>query len=743
MSKYYYELMDKIKEVNENIKAEERELYPDLVKSEERFKRYIVLFLICYLILIFSPIIFNKNIIWTVIFLISSIVFLILSVSYLKSYTNKIKKYPNLFIKKSVKIKEYVEYRFKKSPQSAVKQLIEECNEYINNRSRRYSILPKVISVTMSLAIVPTMDFVFKSALEGKFDSLPVIIILLIMGMVTFYFLTLFWDKLLYEPVTGKAADNLAQLHLLEEVRYLMYIGETSMTKRALISVSDKAGIVEFAQELKKLGWDIISTGGTKVALDNAGVDTIAIDDVTGFPEMMDGRVKTLHPNIHGGLLARRDLDSHLQAAKDNQIELIDLVVVNLYPFKETILKPDVTYADAVENIDIGGPSMLRSAAKNHASVTVVVDPADYAVVLDELAANGETSYGTRQRLAAKVFRHTAAYDALIAAYFTAQVGESKPEKLTLTYDLKQPMRYGENPQQDADFYQKALPTEYSIASAKQLNGKELSFNNIRDADAAIRIIRDFKDRPTVVALKHMNPCGIGQADDIETAWDYAYESDPVSIFGGIVVLNREVDAATAQKMHGVFLEIIIAPSYSDEALEILTTKKKNLRILALPFDAQDASEVEAEYTGVVGGLLVQNQDVVKESPADWQVVTKRQPTETEATALEFAWKAIKYVKSNGIIVTNDHMTLGVGPGQTNRVASVRIAIDQAKDHLDGAVLASDAFFPFADNVEEIAKAGIKAIIQPGGSVRDQESIEAADKHGLTMIFTGVRHFRH
>ena len=346
------------------------------------------------------------------------------------------------------------------------------------------------------------------------------------------------------------------------------------MTKRALISVSDKSGIVEFAQELKKLGWDIISTGGTKVALDNAGVDTIAIDDVTGFPEMMDGRVKTLHPNIHGGLLARRDLDSHLEAANDNQIELIDLVVVNLYPFKETILKPDVTYAEAVENIDIGGPSMLRSAAKNHASVTVVVDPADYAVVLDELSAAGETSYETRQRLAAKVFRHTAAYDALIAEYFTAQVGESKPEKLTLTYDLKQAMRYGENPQQDADFYQKALPTDYSIASAKQLNGKELSFNNIRDADAAIRIIRDFKDRPTVVALKHMNPCGIGQADDIETAWDYAYESDPVSIFGGIVVLNREVDAATAEKMHGVFLEIIIAPSYTDEAIAILTNKK-------------------------------------------------------------------------------------------------------------------------------------------------------------------------
>lgn len=515
------------------------------------------------------------------------------------------------------------------------------------------------------------------------------------------------------------------------------------MTKRALISVSDKTGIVEFAQELKELGWEIISTGGTKTALDQAGLETIAIDDVTGFPEMMDGRVKTLHPNIHGGLLARRDLDSHLQAAADHEIGLIDLVVVNLYPFKETILRPDVTYDLAVENIDIGGPSMLRSAAKNHASVTVVVDPSDYEIVLSELREAGQTSYENRQRLAAKVFRHTAAYDALIADYFTKQVGEEKPEKLTLTYDLNQPMRYGENPQQDADFYQNVIPTDYSIASAKQLNGKELSFNNIRDADAAIRIIRDFKDRPTVVALKHMNPCGIGQGNSIEEAWDYAYEADPVSIFGGIVVLNREVDAATAEKMHPVFLEIIIAPSYSKEALAILTNKKKNLRILELAFDAQDASEIEKEYTGVVGGLLVQSQDVVEEHPADWQVVTDRKPSEQEQTALEFAWKACKYVKSNGIIVTNDHMTLGVGPGQTNRVASVRIAIEQAKDRLEGAVLASDAFFPFADNIEEIAAAGIKAIIQPGGSVRDQESIDAANKHGLTMIFTGVRHFRH
>ena len=323
------------------------------------------------------------------------------------------------------------------------------------------------------------------------------------------------------------------------------------MTRRALISVSDKAGIVAFATTLQELGWEIISTGGTKTALDAAGVATIAIDDVTDFPEMMDGRVKTLHPKIHGGLLARRDLDSHVSAMKAHDILPIDLVVVNLYPFKETIVKPDVTYADAVENIDIGGPSMLRSAAKNHASVTVVVDPADYALVLDAFSEHGDTSYETRQKLAAKVFRHTAAYDALIAEYFTAQVGVDKPEKLTVTYDLKQAMRYGENPQQDADFYETALPVPYSIAAAKQLNGKELSFNNIRDADAAIRIIRDFT-APTIVALKHMNPCGIGSADTIEKAWDYAYASDPVSIFGGIVVSNREVDVETAKKMHVV-----------------------------------------------------------------------------------------------------------------------------------------------------------------------------------------------
>lgn len=741
-------LLDKVKEFEYFFNEYEKQFYPKVIKIRNLFLVSLIVFIILML---------TSYVLWFWNFgdlcvKIVSLIFTVLSLGgfiYLSRKFDKISDgKPNKFEELCREIKYELILMYGEKASYAVKLLIADLTDKQDNKIKKYESLVKSVGIVGIILVTAFITLALNKLFVADETAISVETFLgLILIVAIIVWLINFIDSgiknIIKYPIWGKASKEVYLIDILYEVKYMVLEKENIMTKRVLISVSDKAGIVEFAQELKKLGWEIISTGGTKVALDNAGVDTIAIDDVTGFPEMMDGRVKTLHPNIHGGLLARRDLDSHLEAAKDNKIELIDLVVVSLYPFKETILKPDVTYADAVENIDIGGPSMLRSAAKNHASVTVVVDPADYAVVLDELAANGETSYETRQRLAAKVFRHTAAYDALIAEYFTAQVGESKPEKLTLTYDLKQPMRYGENPQQDADFYQKALPTDYSIASAKQLNGKELSFNNIRDADAAIRIIRDFKDRPTVVALKHMNPCGIGQADDIETAWDYAYESDPVSIFGGIVVLNRELDVATAEKMHGVFLEIIIAPSYTDEALAILTNKKKNLRILALPFDAQEASEVEAEYTGVVGGLLVQNQDVVKESPADWQVVTKRQPTETEATALEFAWKAIKYVKSNGIIVTNDHMTLGVGPGQTNRVASVRIAIDQAKDRLDGAVLASDAFFPFADNVEEIAKAGIRAIIQPGGSVRDQESIEAADKYGLTMVFTGVRHFRH
>jgi phosphoribosylaminoimidazolecarboxamide formyltransferase/IMP cyclohydrolase len=512
--------------------------------------------------------------------------------------------------------------------------------------------------------------------------------------------------------------------------------------KRALISVSDKKRVAEFAKELVNLSFEIISTGGTKKILEKAGVPTIAIDEVTNFPEMMDGRVKTLHPKIHGGLLGRRDLKSHKKAMADHEIQPIDLVCVNLYPFKETILKKGVSQAEVIENIDIGGPSMLRSAAKNHAAVTVVVDPSDYAKVISELKESGVTTFATRQKLAAKVFRHTAAYDALIAGYLTESVGEESPEKLTLTYDLKQSLRYGENPQQRAHFYQDALPISYAVASGKQLHGKKLSYNNIKDADAAIQIVREY-EKPTVVVLKHMNPCGIGTGKTIEEAWHQAYDADSVSIFGGIVVLNRQVNHITAEKMQQIFLEVIIAPSFSAEALKILTRKKKNLRLIQLDFSKKDENKNHLMVTGVLGGILVQNQDVVQEDMEKWEIVTKRKPSQKEWSALKFAWKVVKHVKSNAIVIANAQQTLGIGAGQMNRVGAVKIAIEQAKSRLNGAALASDAFFPFADNIEEIAKARIKAIVQPGGSVRDQEIVEAADYYDIAMIFTGVRHFKH
>ncbi|WEV61312.1 bifunctional phosphoribosylaminoimidazolecarboxamide formyltransferase/IMP cyclohydrolase [Streptococcaceae bacterium ESL0729] len=514
------------------------------------------------------------------------------------------------------------------------------------------------------------------------------------------------------------------------------------MSKRALISVSDKAGIVEFAKKLASLDFEIISTGGTKKALDEAGLATIAIDTVTEFPEMMDGRVKTLHPKIHGGLLARRDDENHLKAMEENDIQAIDLVVVNLYPFKETILKEGVTEAEAIENIDIGGPSMIRSAAKNSQDVTVLVDPVDYEKVLEELAKEGATSLSTRKKLAAKAFRHTAAYDALIAGYLTEKVGLERPEKLTLTYDLKESLRYGENSHQRAAFYENPLPVAYSIAQAKQLHGKKLSYNNIKDADAAIKISREYT-KPTVVALKHMNPCGIGTACDIDTAFDLAYDADPLSIFGGIIVLNREVDSVTAEKMSKIFLEIIIAPSFSQAALEILS-RKKNIRLLTLDFSSTKTSD--RETVSVLGGLLIQDQDLPESDLVqNWHVVTDRKPTNEELEALEFAWNAVKHVKSNAILLASKEQTVGIGAGQMNRVGSVKIAVEQAQESgkLEGAVLASDAFFPMDDSVEFAGENGIKAIIQPGGSIKDQDSIDMANKYGIAMIFTDVRHFRH
>ncbi|MCM3088073.1 bifunctional phosphoribosylaminoimidazolecarboxamide formyltransferase/IMP cyclohydrolase [Bhargavaea ginsengi] len=511
------------------------------------------------------------------------------------------------------------------------------------------------------------------------------------------------------------------------------------MKKRALLSVSDKSGVLEFAKELEGLGYEILSTGGTMNHLKENGVAVTAVGDVTGFPEILGGRVKTLHPYIHGGLLAKHDDPAHQAELEEHGILPIDIVCVNLYPFKSTISKPDVTVEDAIENIDIGGPTMLRASAKNHAYLTVLVDSADYPAVLEELKNDGATTLETRRRLAAKVFRHTAAYDALISGYLTDLAGEEFPESVTTTYELKQPLRYGENPHQKAAFYSRPLGGEFSIARAEQLHGKELSYNNIQDANAAIGIVREFSD-PAAVAVKHMNPCGVGTAATLSDAFKAAYDADPVSIFGGIIALNREVDAATAEQLAGIFLEIIIAPGYTDEAFEILT-QKKNIRLLKL--DGADGKRDEYATVSVEGGLLRQNPDIASLDDAEIKVATKREPTEEEWEALKLGWKVVKHVKSNAIVVSDANRTLGVGAGQMNRVGAAKIALEQAGDRAKGAGLASDAFFPMDDTVEAAAKAGITAIIQPGGSKKDEDSIKKADEYGIAMVFTGIRHFKH
>lgn len=511
------------------------------------------------------------------------------------------------------------------------------------------------------------------------------------------------------------------------------------MKKRALISVSDKSGVAEFAQKLAELGFEILSTGGTKKALQAAGVPVIGVSDVTGFPEILEGRVKTLNPMIHGGLLAKFDDPTHKVQLDEHQIQPIQVVCVNLYPFQQTIAKPDVTVEDAIENIDIGGPAMLRASAKNHEYVTVVVDPTDYETVLAQLEETGAVENETKRKLAAKVFRHTAAYDAMIAEYMTQLAGEDTPEKLTVTYELKQSLRYGENPHQKAAFYRKPLGSEFSIANGSQLHGKELSYNNINDADAALQIVKEFS-KPAAVAVKHMNPCGVGTGKNVYDAFSKAFAADPISIFGGIIALNREVDADTAKKLYEIFLEIIIAPSFSEEALTILTGKK-NLRLLTIPFDTEN--KAEKRLTSIEGGLLVQDYDGYRLADADVKVATKREPTEEEWKSLKLGWKVVKHVKSNAIVVNNADMTLGVGAGQMNRVGSAQLAIDQAGEAVNGATMASDAFFPMNDTVEAAAKAGITAIIQPGGSIKDADSIKKADEYGIAMVFTGVRHFKH
>ncbi|KKB40043.1 bifunctional phosphoribosylaminoimidazolecarboxamide formyltransferase/IMP cyclohydrolase [Bacillus thermotolerans] len=511
------------------------------------------------------------------------------------------------------------------------------------------------------------------------------------------------------------------------------------MKKRALLSVSDKSGIVDLAKELISLDFEIVSTGGTKKMIEEAGLPVMSVSEVTGFPEILEGRVKTLNPFIHGGLLAKHGEESHAKQLQEQNITPIHLVCVNLYPFQQTIAKPDVTVEDAIENIDIGGPAMLRASAKNHEYVTVVVDAADYDTVLSELKENGETTKETRRRLAAKVFRHTAAYDAMIAGYMTELAGEEQPEKATFTYELKQTLRYGENPHQKAAFYEQPLGSEFSIARAKQLHGKELSYNNIRDADAALQIVKEFSE-PAAVAVKHMNPCGVGVGTTIQEAYERAYEADSTSIFGGIVALNRPVDQVLAEKLHEIFLEIIIAPEFTEEALSVLTVKK-NIRLLTLPFDQN--TKGQKVLTSVEGGLLIQDLDSYSLEEADIRVATKREPTEEEWAALKLGWKVVKHVKSNAIVVTDDQMTLGVGAGQMNRVGAAKIALEQAGERANGAALASDAFFPMDDTVEAAAKAGVTAIIQPGGSIRDEDSIKKADEYGIAMVMTGVRHFKH
>ena len=506
------------------------------------------------------------------------------------------------------------------------------------------------------------------------------------------------------------------------------------MTKRALISVSDKTNIVEFAKGLEKHGFEVISTGGTFTHLKNNGVSCISIEDVTHFPEILEGRVKTLHPKIHGGLLSKRGNELHNKHVAENNIEYIDLVCVNLYPFEATVKKEGVSEEEIIENIDIGGPSMLRSAAKNFNDVAVVTDINDYSKILEELEQGG-ISYETRRALAIKVFNTTASYDAAIANYFNKK-DNLIPERLTLSYKLQDSLRYGENPHQKAYHYVQDNNESYALQNAVQLHGKKMSYNNIQDASAALDILSEF-DETTCVAVKHMNPCGVATGSSVFEAYSRAYEADPVSIFGGIVAVNGKVDKETAEKMHSIFLEIILATDYDEEALEILT-KKKNLRIYKL---SEKNNNHEQQIKSVRGGILVQ--DFNDKLADEYESVTEKKVDVTQQKDIEFGLKVVKHVKSNAIVVVKDRQTLGIGAGQMNRVGSCKIALEQAGEKARGAVLASDAFFPMRDSADLAADYGIAAIVQPGGSIRDQESIDACNEKGVAMVFSKIRHFKH
>ncbi len=508
------------------------------------------------------------------------------------------------------------------------------------------------------------------------------------------------------------------------------------MERLALISVSDKTGVVEFAKELvRHHRYTILSTGGTAKLLSQNGIPCTEVSDYTGFPEMMNGRVKTLHPKIHGGLLCLRSNPDHMAQAQANNIKMIDLVVVNLYPFEATVAKPDCTLEDAIENIDIGGPSMLRSAAKNHRDVTVVCDNRDYPAVLEAIRKGGDMLLDLRRKLALKVYQRTSAYDAAIATYLNDKYNAGAlPETLNIGLPLVQKMRYGENPHQQA-----ALYGDFN-KYFRQLHGKELSYNNIIDITAAADLISEF-EKPTLAILKHTNPCGVASCDSLVEAWNQAFATDTQAPFGGIIVVNRKLEADLAQIISQIFSEVIIAPDFSDEAIEILS-KKKNLRLMISTYKAQPKLTVKS----VVGGVLAQTSDSIEELKANMKVVTKRQPTEAEWNAMLFGWKVVKHVKSNAIVYAGCERTLGVGAGQMSRVDSSQIAVWKAQSaglSLEGSVVASDAFFPFADGLIAAAKAGATAAIQPGGSVRDEEVIKAADENGMAMVFTSVRHFRH
>jgi len=519
-----------------------------------------------------------------------------------------------------------------------------------------------------------------------------------------------------------------------------------SMVERALVSVSDKTGIVDFARGLHELGIEILSTGGTAARLRDADLPVVEVSSWTGFPEMMDGRVKTLHPRIHGGLLARRDTDA--DAMRAHGIAGIDLLVVNLYPFEQTVARPDCDLATAVENIDIGGPAMLRAAAKNHAWVTVVVDTGDYPAVLEELRTAGAVSAATRFRLATRAFEHTARYDGAIASYLAQDSAEAPPaafpRTLNLQYEKSQTMRYGENPHQRAAFYVEGAGTEANVATARQLQGKALSFNNVADTDAALECVKSFDD-PACVIVKHANPCGVAVGACIRDAYHRAFRTDPTSAFGGIIAFNRPLDAETAAAIvERQFVEVVVAPRVDAAALASFATKE-NVRVLECG-ELPPAPSAAFDFKRVAGGLLVQDRDNGAVAAGDLKIVTRRAPTAAEMRDLLFAWKVVKFVKSNAIVYARDGMTIGIGAGQMSRVYSTRIASIKAQDEgleVRGSVLASDAFFPFRDGIDAAAEAGVNAVIEPGGSVRDAEVIAAADEHGMAMVFTRMRHFRH